>query len=165
MWINVTKSGWQWLKMVDSCWKWNYTHLWCCFWYYLSRIENKTLKVENMRLHNIAIQAKNDMKTLRKSQQQQRFVGHSQPVQHESNESLELTPMPTPMPSPSWSEEIIQRPTLFESKNKKCSHCGLSFDNFVHRRKRLKHIRNCKRSGGSKINIDEIWNKLLMLCG
>ena len=75
-----------------------------------------------MRLHNEAMQAKNDMKTLRKSQQQPRFVQNSQPVQHESDECVELTPMPSPMSSPLWSEENIQRPTLLESK--KCSHCG-----------------------------------------
>ena len=138
------------MELVDS----GTTRISDAVFYYLSRIENKTLKAQNMRLHNIAIQAKNDMKTLRKSSEQPRFVQHSQAVQHESDESLELTPMlstPTPSPSSSsWQEENIQQPTLLQS-SKKCFHCGLSFDHFDTRRNRLKHIRNCKRSGGSQM--------------
>ena len=121
----------------------------------------------NARLHNEAIQAKNDLKKSfqHKIQQSQAFQIHSIPLQHEISEDTdtEITPMPSPCssllpepePEPERSPTPLQspsssstpEPTITENR-KKCFQCSRSFDSFENRKQRMKHVRNCKRSKG-----------------
>ena len=94
----------------------------------------------------LAAKVKEELRELKRSQQQ-RVNLQTQASVHDSSKIIEATPMSSPI---SFGEDVETSPPPPppEMQEKKCYWCYIPFNCFETRKKRLKHIRNCKKSKG-----------------
>ena len=100
----------------------------------------------------LAAKVKEELRELKRGQQHRANL-QTQASVHDSSKIMENTPMLSPI---SFGRDVEKSPELQE---KKCNWCHIPFNCFETRKKRLKHIRNCK---SSKVNVEV--GKLLVLC-
>ena len=105
------------------------------------RCENRSMKSEMIKQSHLAAKIKEELFEL-KSNEQHKSNLRTQILVHDSFNILETTPMPS---STSFCGEIERSQ---EREEKKCNWCQIPFNCFDTRKKRLKHIRNCKKSKG-----------------
>ena len=109
------------------------------------RSENRSLKIEVIKQTFLAAKAKEDLRKLKRSQQHRAKL-QTQTSLHDSSKIMEVTPILSPI-SIGGDVEIPPSPAP-ELQEKKCNWCHIPFNCFDTRKKRLKHIRNCKKSKG-----------------
>ena len=91
----------------------------------------------------LAAKVKEELRELKRGQQHRANL-QTQASVHDSSEVIEATPMSSPI---SFGEDV-ETPPPPEVQEKKCNWCHIPFNCFETRKKRLKHIRNCKKSKG-----------------
>ena len=108
------------------------------FHVFFLRRENRSLKMEIIKQTYLAANIKEELRELKRNKQHNANL-RTQILVHDSFNIVETTPMSSPS-SISWdisSQEI---------EEKKCNWCKIPFNCFETRKKRLKHISNCKKS-------------------
>ena len=91
----------------------------------------------------LAAKVKEELRELKRSQQHRSNI-QTQVSLHDSSKIIEATPMSPPI---SFGEDVETSPPP-EMQEKKGNWCHIPFNCFVTRKKRLKNIRNCKKSKG-----------------
>ena len=107
------------------------------------RRESRSLKMEIIKQFLLAAKVKEELRELKRSRQHRANL-QTQASVHDSSEVIEATPMSSPI---SFGEDV-ETPPPPEVQEKKCNWCHIPFNCFETRKKRLKHIRNCKKSKG-----------------
>ena len=92
----------------------------------------------------LAAKVKEELRELKRSRQHRANL-QTQASVHDSSEVIEATPMSSPI---SFGEDVETSPPPPEVQEKKCNWCHIPFNCFQTRKKRLKNIRNCKKSKG-----------------
>ena len=90
----------------------------------------------------LAAKAKEDLRKLKRNQENRANL-QTQAFQ-EPSKIMDTTPMSSPI---SFGGDV-ETPPPPEVQEKKCNWCHIPFNCFETRKKRLKHIRNCKKSKG-----------------
>ena len=103
------------------------------------RRESRSLTMEIIKQTYLAAKIKEELRELKRNKQHNANI-RTQILVHDSLNIVETTPMSSPS-STSWD---VSFPGIEE---KKCNWCQIPFNCFeTRKRKRLKHIRNCKKS-------------------
>ena len=113
------------------------------FYAFFLRRENRSLKMEVIKQTFLAAKAKEELRKLKRNQQHSAKL-QTQTSLHDSSRIMDTTPMSSPI---SFGGDV-ETPTPPEVQEKKCNWCHIPFNCFETRKKRLKHIRNCKKSKG-----------------
>ena len=116
---------------------------WFLFFSILSfffRRESRSLKMEIIKQTYLAANIKEELRELKRNKQHNANL-RTQILVHDSFNIVETTPMSSPS-SISW--DVSSK----EIEEKKCNWCQIPLNCFETRKKRLKHIRNCKKSKG-----------------
>ena len=114
---------------------------WFLFFSILSfffRRESRSLKMEIIKQTYLAAKIKEELRELKRNKQHNANL-RTQILVHDSYNIVETTPMSSPS-SISWDVSSQGK------EEKKCNWCQIPFNCFETRKKRLKHIRNCKKS-------------------
>ena len=105
------------------------------------RRENRSLKMEVIKQTFLAAKAKEDLRKLKRNQEKRANLQTQ--AFHEPSKIMDTTAKSSPI---SFGEDIETPPP--ELQEKKCNWCHIPFNCFETRKKRLKNIRNCKKSKG-----------------
>ena len=111
------------------------------FHVFFLRRENRSLKMEIIKQTFLAAKAKEDLRKLKRNQENRANLQTQ--AFHEPSKIMDTTPMSSPI---SFAGDV--ETSLPEIQEKKCNWCQIPFNCFETRKKRLKHIRNCKKSKG-----------------
>ena len=114
------------------------------FHVFFLRRENRSLKMEIIKQTFLAAKAKEDLRKLKRNQENRANLQTQ--AFHEPSKIMD-TPMSSPI-SFAGDVETPPPPPPPELQEKKCNWCHIPFNCFETRKKRLKHIRNCKKSKG-----------------
>ena len=112
------------------------------FHVFFLRRENRSLKMEIIKQTFRAAKAKEDLRKLKRNQENRANLQTQ--AFHEPSKIMDTTPMSSPI---SFGGDV-ETPPPPEVQEKKCNWCHIPFNCFGTRKKRLKHIRNCKKSKG-----------------
>ena len=111
------------------------------FHVFFLRRENRSLKMEVIKQTFLAAKAKEDLSKLKRNQENRANLQTQ--AFHEPSKIMDTTPMSSPI---SFGGDV--ETSQSEVQEKKCNWCHIPFNCFETRKKRLKHIRNCKKSKG-----------------
>ena len=110
--------------------------------FFFRRRENRSFKMEMIKQSFLAAKVKEELRELKRNQQHRANI-QTQASVHDSAEVMEATPMSS---SISFGGDVETSQSEMQEKN--CNWCHTPFNCFQTRKKRLKHIRNCKKSKG-----------------